>query len=546
VTRSLVLAVLLTAAAGVAQAATGTYKAQRFDVVVRAANGGVDVAETVTFEFQSGTFTKVWRDIPISRTDGITILDAAMDGAAMTPGEAPGHIAVSSRNGNVRVEWRFAQVGPSVHRFDVHHAAKGVAYRDGDSDVVRWRALPEGPRYRIDASRIRFEPAGAQVRTPESHRVAAVTLKTSNEGTTIEASAIQSDGWIVAELRYPAGLLAPAEPEWRQRASRAREIAPNWAIGGAVTLVAGLFLVVVSWQRYPAPAGPPGETATTEPPQPLPAALAAALTARGGVSAYQSIATILDLADRGVLRVLEVSRRLGVRSYVLSQVPGKHDVEPHEAEALAIAFAERGDDVTLSNARARLTRRARRMGATISADLAARGLIDPDRKAARDHLAKIALLMFPAAALVAFAVAPLIPSYQGWPLLVPLGLLIAGIAGLVMAASMTPLSDQGLVEAARWRGFKRHLKSLAARDDESATRVPARWIVYAVAVGIGREWSRYLKGHPDVAPPWFVAAGSDPGHSFAMFVGGHAASGADGGAGAAGGAAAGGGGSGAG
>src|SRR5262249_9835541 len=220
---------VLRAAAGVAQAATGTYKAQRFDVVVRAANGGVDVAETVTFEFQSGTFTKVWRDIPISRTDGITILDAAMDGAAMTPGEAPGHIAVSSRNGNVRVEWRVAEVRPSLHRVDRAYAAKGGAYRERERDVVRGRALPQEHRYRIDASRIRFEPAGAQVRTPESHRVAAVTLKTSNEGTTIEASAIQSDGWIVAELRYPAGLLAPAEPEWRRRAARAPGTPPTRA-----------------------------------------------------------------------------------------------------------------------------------------------------------------------------------------------------------------------------------------------------------------------------------------------------------------------------
>jgi hypothetical protein len=47
--------------------------------------------------------------------------------------------------------------------------------------------------------------------------------------------------------------------------------------------------------------------------------------------------------------------------------------------------------------------------------------------------------------------------------------------------------------------------------------------VYAISVGLARQWSRYLKRHPDVAPPWFVAAGSDPGHAFAAFVGSDAA-----------------------
>ena len=243
-----------------AGAAPGNYKAQRFDVVARAVNGGLDVTETITFEFQSGTFPNVWREIPLSRTDGITIVAAAVDGIAMTPGHGPGHYAVSRRNGKVRVDWQFAEVGPSVHRFVLHYLAAGVVYREGDADVVRWRALPQEHRYAIDASRIQFEPAAADVRPPETRRVGTLSASTSSEVTTIEASNIQSNGWIIAELRYPAGQLAAAEPEWRQRAARASEVAPMWALGGGAMLVAGLVLLVSIRREYAPPSDPSAES----------------------------------------------------------------------------------------------------------------------------------------------------------------------------------------------------------------------------------------------------------------------------------------------
>ena len=95
-----------------------------------------------------------------------------------------------------------------------------------------------------------------------------------------------------------------------------------------------------------------------------------------------------------------------------------------------------------------------------------------------------------------------------------------------MAAATSPLSDAGLMQGSRWRGFKRHLKQLAdARDDPGAATVPSRWIVYGMALGLAHQWSRYLKKHPAAAPSWFVAAArEDPGGAFAAFVGSNAAS----------------------
>jgi len=536
----------LAVAAPAAAAGPGAYAASRFDVDVKVIpDGSLDVTETITFDFQSGTFKQVWREIPASRTDGIDILDAWMDEDRVTRGEGPGHIVLSGRN-RLRVEWQFTPTGPSSHTFRLHYRARGVVYLDGDRAIVRWRALPEEHRYAIAASRITIAPPEPPIAAPsiEQHRVGDVSIARSGARIDIDAKDIKSNGWVIAELAFPATHIAAAA-QWRRRQLDATALAPRWATAAAGAFVIGVVILLLAMQGYAAPTVGSDETTSTEQPSPLPVAMASFLAARGRTTGYQPLATLLDLADRGTLTVRELPRRLGVRAYEFEQVPGTHALEDHETEALTIAFAGRPDNVSLSKARGRLARGGRRFAAAVNADLAERGLLDPSRKAVRDRLVIVAVAMLIAAGVGCIAVAPFIPRFEGWPFLVPLGLALAGIVGVFIAVSKTPLSDVGLMEAGRWRGFRRHLKSLAgARNDEGAARVPSRWIVYAIAIGLGHQWSRYLKRHPDAAPPWFIPSSHDDAGAFAAFVGSHASgSGAGGGGG---GAAAGGGGSGAG
>src|SRR6185436_10431501 len=106
----------------------------------------------------------------------------------------------------------------------------------------------------------------------------------------------------------------------------------------------------------------------------------AVLAAKGRVSGGESVATLLDLADRGVLTIHELPRKLGTRQYAVAQVPGKHDLADHEMEALTIAFGGSGDPVSMNKARGRLGRGGRRFRAAVNAELTGRGLLDPSRK----------------------------------------------------------------------------------------------------------------------------------------------------------------------
>lgn len=523
----------------------GDYKAQRFDVLVTPRGGDLDVREVITFEFQSGTFRKVWRDLPSSGTDGIEIVEAGMDGAALSRGEGQGQFAVSGRS-RIRVQWNFApQATPSVHKFELRYLARGAIYRDHEWDVVRWRALPAEHRYTIDASRIAFAAEDPQLRPAEARRVQSVSLLSVPPGVVIEALGVRSNGWVIGEVRFPAGSMITTLPAWQQTRERAAALGPRWLMGGGAILFLSFALLFGIRQGYPSPSVDTRETTTTSPPAALPAALASVLAARGRVSGYQSTATLLDLADRGVLVVRELPRVLGTRQYEIAQVPGKHDIADHEEEAIRLAFGGHGDPVTLSKVRGRLARSGRRFTAAVNADLESMGLIDPDRKAVRDRLTGAAMAMLLIGAASNILAAPLIPRFEAWPFVLPVSLMVAGIIGVIMAASMTPLSDQGLIEGARWAGFRRHLKALAGQKEPGAIAITPRWIVYGIAVGLAPQWSRYLRAHPAAAPSWFVPATQDDHAAFAAFVGGNVAASA-GHSGGGGGGAAGGGGSGAG
>jgi hypothetical protein len=520
--------------------ASGNYTARRFDVYATVQNGGaLDVRETVEFEFQTGTMSKVWREIPVSRTDGIDIIDASMDGRAVEPD--------IRRGTRLRVEWQFPPTGPSTHTFVLHYIVHGMIYREGDRDVLRWRALPIEHAYAIDATRITVHASEPDADPPkaEAHRAALSYARAIPAGgVDIAAGPIRPNGWILADVRFGGGRIATAPPQWQQRQESTAALAPRWAMAGGAVFVLGLVILVIVRQAYPAPSIRPDETATTDQPADIPAAIAAVLAANGRYVHFAAQTTLIDLADRGVLTIREVSRRLGARTFEVSQVPGTHDLEEHETTAIMIAFGGGSEPVTLNKARARLAGNAGRVRHALTRDLTEGGYIDPTRKAARDRVTAIGVACLLLTVLACAGAAAFVSAFGAWTFLAPAGLGLAGIVGVIMAASMTPLSDAALVEAARWRGYRRHLKSVAADPDLQAPQgIPSRWIIYAVALGLAYQWARYLKKHPEVAPRWCVPL-QDDGGAFAALIGSHAATSGHG-AGAGAGAAAGGGSSGA-
>ena len=153
--RRLAVVVVSVWMAGTGIAEAKSYSAERFDSRIRVVDGGaLEVTETVTFRFESGTFSRVFRDIPRRRTDGIEILRASMDGRPFPFGTDPNQASIRVRSSRVRVEWRFDPVTTSTHTFELVYRARGVVQQRDGEDYLAWRALPSEHDYTIDSARV--------------------------------------------------------------------------------------------------------------------------------------------------------------------------------------------------------------------------------------------------------------------------------------------------------------------------------------------------------------------------------------------------------
>src|SRR5919106_4784496 len=133
--------------------AAKTYRAERFDIQIDLeGNGSAVITETVEFRFEGDPFTFAFREISATETDGLTFLDASMDGVPMSQGTEAGQVEVEAGD-PLKVTWHFAPTSDAAHVFVVRYRAEGVI-RKGDRDTFIWRAIPEEHDYSIDRSTI--------------------------------------------------------------------------------------------------------------------------------------------------------------------------------------------------------------------------------------------------------------------------------------------------------------------------------------------------------------------------------------------------------
>jgi hypothetical protein len=550
-TRLLITLVLALAAATPASAAK-EYHASSFDSRIEVRDdGALLVTETIVFVFTEGTFTRVYRTIPTRRTDGIEVLSASMDGRALPQGSGPGQVEIRRKNG-MRVEWRFAPVSGSAHRFELVYLARGVVRQEEGYDLLAWRALPSQHDYRIGSASVEIRAAATPSSTEvKTRRVDADTSVTPGDGIVrIQAGGIRKNGWIEPHLRFPAGALVAAPPLWQQRRNQQFAAAPTWlAIAGGI-LAAGFVLLIGLRQSYDAPPRATGATwSSVIPPDDLPPALAGAVAANGHVQLEHAMAALFGLAERGAVSIKEDPKRTwGVRSFDITRGPRGASLARHESVLLDVIFKDQTQHVSLSKARTALTRGWKSFRSAVESELREAGLLDAGRAAHRRRYLVLGTVLL-VIALAAFGLClPFINRFGPFPMLLPAAILLVALASYIFASSETPLSNEGVRRGEAWRGYKAHLKS--PQDAEppwgASASAEARILPYAVALGLAAAWAKWMKKRNVQLPAWFQPAShADAGPAFVAFI---SSGGAGAGSGSAGGGsgAAGGGGSGAG
>jgi len=518
-----VLAAVL-AAAVIPAVAAKAYRAEHYHSrVVVEPGGAIVVTETVRFAFGPDSFTYASRELPTRRTDGLTVLEASMDGAPMGRGKAAGQFEVRRDDNRRRVVWHFPPTSNATRTFTVTYRAAGVVWQDTESDVLAWTLLPNRHEYTIDCASAEVEyPEGAALVTEAVFDPPATEVIHDGRTIRFERCPVERDESWVVTMRFARGSVAPVAPRWQQRSVRNRESLPLFlGLAGLILFAgAGGFLLFALNHRQVRHDGP---RVIPSPPDTLPPALAGALIATGASAGWGPVlGALMDLARRGALTIqsVEKSGLFGAHEVRVSPGPTPVDAEPHERVLLDLLFSDKHglrSSVTFSELARTFasSRRWKRLKEAIASDLHGERLLDGDRERTRGRVT-VAGLVILIASIAGFVASVALFDRLGEPvLLLPVSLLIVGVVGMITGASLSPLSEEGHRRAERWGAFKRTLRQLSGGSEGTvpSARQVERWLPYAVAFGTALAWMKRLqKQGVTMGPTWLAAVSREGAH----------------------------------
>ncbi len=278
VLRILVFALLL--AAGPAAAQEQQYALSKTDITVHVRpDGGYEVEESITYDFQKGSFSRAYRSVVREDAGALRAVEVT------SPETSVDSIRVRETEGVRQVWWSFPDRSAPA-RFDVQYVLEKALYERGDRNVVQLDVMADGAvvptrnvevevilptAFDLQRDDVTFSPDAGTVRREAGRIVASVHRDLVGEGEDLSV-----------EMSFPEQV--------------AGEYLPT-----ATDLLFGLFLVVVggaaggvaSWRWR----GPRPEATARRPPADLDRPTAVALLGNRDGQAF--LATLFDLARRG-------------------------------------------------------------------------------------------------------------------------------------------------------------------------------------------------------------------------------------------------------
>jgi uncharacterized membrane protein YgcG len=523
-----------------------SYRAERFDVDIQIEPGGsLWVTETVSFRFEGGPFTYVFRELSADYTDGVADIEALLDGAALPHGDQPGEAEIAGTN-PVRVTWYFEPSSDATKTFTLNYRLLGAIRREGEADVLYHYLLPESYEYSIAASTttVRF-PAGASLLQAPVLAAGEGQVSSGPGGVRVVGGPLAPGSPLILELRFPAGAILTTLPAWQHQATQPasagntmRTLVP--VLAGIWLFLAFAAILLGALRRWEQRSQTPR---WSQPPAVLPPAIAAALVAQGSRQGWSALlATLFDLARRGVVRVEEV-RKGGAfrgREFVFHRERETDELRPHEQELLNRLFlTRRGPRSQISSRELpSIAGRSRGFASSVEQELLDAGWLDPENRRRGNSTRWLAVAIFLAGWIALLPASSMADVAALLSVMVGIALQVGGAALWLLSFRYSRLTEEGQMASRRWAGFSLHLSD-AARGRTNIDAADFEVLLpYATAFGMSVPWVRRFQKRGGIQPPaWFTPlADPDQGgyDAFAALVSDSSSAGAagDGGAGA--------------
>ena len=509
-----------------------SYHAERFDVDVTVQlDGSLLVTESVEFYFEGEPFTYVFRELPLYRTDGIDVISARMDGAALPAGEQAGHAEVSGRD-PIKVVWHFAPTTDQAHTFVLTYRMWGVVQQTADADLLLWDTLPDEHAYTITRSTVRIHyPEGVDLLSAPEVRAGSADVEQGDATVAFTAHTLGPDENFTVALRFQRGSLITDPPQWQQSQGQADASKRYSLVAVSVAIFVLLigFLTIFRYRMHYRRQRAGDSAVLTTPPSSLPPAIAGVLANDGNLQLIWSyaLATLFDLAERGVIEIEEASsgswwRRQDFRLHLRSRPA---DLHPHERGLITALFESKHGmqtSCTLHTLESDLQRRLKHFSKPLEEELWELGLFGERYQRGRNTFLIWGCMLLGLSLLsLLAAILWLRDSSLGiWPLMASGSLFLIGIMAFIASNTISPLSDAGREQARAWQSFARYLQDVTrGRESLIYTKLFIDYLPYAAAFGLAQAWAKYLKKRESFElPRWFHALASSYPDSNAAFV----------------------------
>lgn len=517
------LSLILLLSLPIAAQAAKAYSADRYDVtVVVQPDGTLDVTETIIFRFEGGPFTFVFRELEYHQLDAYENVRAYLDGTLLPEGSAAGQVEIEDGR-PLKITWHFDPVTDETHEYRLEYTVRGAVQYSDSANTLVWRAIPEEHEYTIDSSTI-------TLRYPqEIHTVSGPDLAGAQVAQTqIEAglaqfdlNGLEEDSEIDVRVNFPPNSLVQQPPQWQARSEqlrRERTAAIPFGIGAALAAGAlGLAGVLSLWQRSRSNDDVPISFSSQQ--QTPPADIAPGLAAKMVGSGNPALATLFDMARRGILRIDMSEGFLRSKQFHLVRLPTSEPLQPHEEGLLTQLFEDRHgwrDTLTFAELGQRLGAHQELFTKPLEEELIRMGWLDPERKAQRARMITIGVLtMLAGLVLVMVGFLPFGAVPQAVLFGAGAALAIAGTVGWILGLSINQYSPVGQQQAAAWKYFSVYLRDVS-RGREPVTRNDLFdiYLPFAAGFGLAAGWARFFERQQNVILPEWLASLQASGGSF--------------------------------
>lgn len=531
-----ILVVSLAGAAALpASAAEKSLVWERFDVDLQVnLDGTFDVAEHQSIRFLDGTFTFGYRDIPkrhLAFLSDWSVVDAAGNRYTQAEGgRVPYTFVVDDVGSSYTIRWYFPETDQPQRytlRYRVHD---GLRYYAG-GDQLWWKAVFADRQFPVAASRVRvvvpspatIEQWGAYLGTAEAGDDVLSRLLDSNRVALFESQRSLSAGEeLEVRVQFTAGVVAGSAPAWQAAAdAEAAQVEAEeafrerWgpvatvALGvlGVALLLGGPVLVYLMWYRFGR--DKPVERVADylpEPPDELAPGLAGLLL-DDSADMQDVIATLVDLARRKVLSITEVHEAGFFRTgtdFVYRREGKEERLAGFEQQLLAALFGV-GEEKKLSQLKNHFYRDLPGIKQAMYAEMVSRGYYPTAPDSVRTLFGVVGGAAMLLALLVAFGLSTWLFELTPAAICPGIGLFVVAVAILVASRAMPRKTERGAVAAARWKGFKEYLRNIDRYADlEAQKALWDRWLPYAIAFGVDKEYIRKFEGASAPAPGWYI------------------------------------------